>query len=56
MFRKKVKPTRWSIFDYLKTDEEIAAYLETSIEENDTDYLRVAVKDVIQVLRNRSKK
>ena len=56
MFKKKSKITPWCILDYLKTDEEIAAYLEASLEENDAEYLRVAVRDVIQALRNRSKK
>lgn len=58
MFKKKQKLTtnRWNILDYLTTDSEIAAYLETSLEENDAEYLRVAVRDVIQALRNRSKK
>lgn len=56
MFKKKQKLTRWNILDYLKTDGEIAAYLETSLEENDAEYLRVAVRDAIQALRNRSKK
>lgn len=54
MFKKKTKLTRWNILDYLKTDSEIAAYLETSLEENDAEYLRVAVRDVIQALRNRN--
>jgi DNA-binding phage protein len=54
MFKKKTKLTRWNILDYLKTDSEIAAYLETSLEENDAEYLRVAVRDVIQALRSRN--
>ena len=54
MFKKKTKLTRWNILDFLKTDSEIAAYLETSLEENDAEYLRVAVRDVIQALRDRN--
>lgn len=54
MFNKKAKLTRWNILGHLKTDGEIAAYLETSLEENDAEYLRVAVRDVIQSLRNRN--
>lgn len=54
MFKKKAKVTPWNILDYLKTDSEIAAYLETSLEENDAEYLRVAVRDVIQALRDRN--
>ena len=54
MFKKKTKVTPWNILDYLKTDSEIAAYLETSLEENDAEYLRVAVRDVIQALRDRN--
>lgn len=54
MFKKKAKVTHWNILDYLKTDSEIAAYLETSLEENDAEYLRVAVRDVIQALKDRN--
>ena len=51
--RKKLKVTRWNVLDYLKTDEEIACYLETALEENDDKYLKIAVKDAIQALREK---
>lgn len=54
MFRKKLKVTRWCVLDYLKTDEEIACFLEAAIEENDDKYLKIAVRDVIEALRSRN--
>ena len=56
MFRKKLKTNRWCVLDYLKTDEEIACFLEAAIEENDDKYLKIAVRDAIQALRNRNDK
>ena len=53
MFKKKSKLTRWNILDYLTTTKEIAAYLETALEENDDEYLKIAVRDAIQALRSK---
>lgn len=52
--KKKVKTTPWNVLDYLKTDEEIACYLETAVEEHDHKYLRIAVKDAVEALRSRN--
>lgn len=54
MFFKKKKITQWNIQDYLKTDEDIANYLEWAIEEVDYKYLVVACKDVVETLRRRN--
>lgn len=53
MFKRKPKISQWNILDYLTTKKEIAAYLETALEENDAEYLRIAVKDAIQALRSK---
>lgn len=55
-FKKPIdnKVTHWNVLDYLKTDEEIACYLETALEENDDKYLRIAVKDAIKAIRSRN--
>lgn len=53
MFKKKKKlsVSRWNIFDYLTTTKEIAAYLEAALEENDDEYLKIAVRDAIMALK-----
>jgi probable addiction module antidote protein len=45
---EKIKITKWSVFDDLKTDEDIAGFLEACIEDNDYEFftkaLGIAVK------------
>ena len=38
--------TRWDASDYLKTEEDVAAYLNAAFEENDLALLRAALADV----------
>ena len=48
-----MKPTEWNIQDYLKTPEDLANFLESALEENDYEFLQIAVKDVIAALRRK---
>jgi len=45
---------RWSIFDDLKTDEEIACFLETCLEDNDYDFFIKAI-NIVANARNINK-
>ena len=40
------KITEWNILDYLKTEEDIANYLEAALEENDIEYFLIALGNV----------
>ena len=40
------KATEWNILDHLKTEEDIANYLEAALEENDTEFFLIALGDV----------
>ena len=43
----------WNIQDYLKTPEDLASFLEAALEENDYEFLKIAVKDVIAALKRK---
>lgn len=45
--------TKWNIQDYLKTPEDLANFLESALEENDYEFLKIAVGDVIAALRRK---
>lgn len=49
---KKTKLTPWNIQDHLKTATDIANFLESALEENDSEFTIIAVKDAICALRN----
>lgn len=40
------KATEWNILDHLKTEEDIANYLEAALEENDIEFFLIALGDV----------
>ena len=46
-----MKLTEWNIQDYLKSPEDLANFLEAALEENDYEFLKIAVNDVIAALR-----
>lgn len=48
MVRKKEKFSRYDVVDYLKTEEDIAAYLEACMEEagDDAAYIATALGDI----------
>ena len=46
-----MKTTTWNIQDYLKTPEDLANFLEAALEENDYEFLKIAVNDAITALR-----
>lgn len=48
-----MKTTTWNIQDYLKSPEDLANFLESALEENDYEFLQIAVKDVIVALRRK---
>ena len=48
-----MKLTEWNIQDYLKTPEDLANFLESALEENDYEFLKIAVGDVIAALRRK---
>lgn len=48
-----MKTTKWNIQDYLKTPEDLANFLESALEENDYEFLKIAVGDVITALRKK---
>lgn len=48
-----MKTTTWNIQDYLKSPEDLANFLEAALEENDYEFLQIAVKDVIAALRKK---
>ena len=43
---RKLKTTRWDAADYLKTREDIAAYLNAVLEDGDPDLLKAALGDI----------
>jgi probable addiction module antidote protein len=49
MSHGKVETTRWDIADHLKTDEEIAAYLEAVLEDGDPSLIAAALGDIARV-------
>ena len=46
MKKEKLKTTKWDVVDYLKTDEDMAAYLEAAIEEGDSSLISAALGDI----------
>ena len=48
-----MKTTEWNIQDYLKTPEDLANFLESALEENDYEFLKIAVADVVGALRKK---
>jgi len=48
MVRKKEKFSRYDVADYLKSDEELAAYLDACMEEagDDAAYIAAALGDI----------
>lgn len=46
MKKTKVKTTLWDPAEHLKTDEDMAAYLEAAIEDGDTAIIAAAVGDI----------
>ncbi|MBQ2858964.1 MAG: putative addiction module antidote protein, partial [Alphaproteobacteria bacterium] len=45
------KATEWNILDHLKTEEDIANYLEAALEENDIEFFLIALGDVAKARR-----
>lgn len=48
-----MKTTKWNIQDYLKTPEDLANFLESALEENDYEFLKIAVADFVAALRKK---
>ena len=48
-----MKTTKWNIQDYLKSPEDLANFLEAALEENDYEFLKIAVGDAIAALRRK---
>lgn len=48
MKMKKTKP--WNIQNHLKTNEERVKYLEAALEENDKEYMAIALMDIARSL------
>jgi probable addiction module antidote protein len=46
MKKVKVKTTKWDAVDYLKTDEDMANYLEAAIEDGDSAVISAALGDI----------
>jgi probable addiction module antidote protein len=46
MAKAKLKTSVWDAAEHLKTDEDIAAYLEAALEENDATLFAAALGDV----------
>jgi probable addiction module antidote protein len=42
----KLKTTKWDVVDYLKTDKDMAEYLEAAIEEGDPALISAALGDI----------
>lgn len=46
MKKGKLKTTKWDVVDYLKTDKDMAEYLEAAIEEGDSALISAALGDI----------
>src|SRR5512147_3086139 len=46
MKREKLKTTKWDVVDYLKTDQDMAEYLEAAIEDGDPALIAAALGDI----------
>jgi probable addiction module antidote protein len=42
----KLKTTKWDVVDYLKTDKDMAEYLEAAIEDGDPSLISAALGDI----------
>ena len=42
---KKIKTSEWNILDHLKTEQDIAGYLDAALEENDFEFFLTALGD-----------
>lgn len=52
MKKAKLKTTKWDVVDYLKTDEDMADYLEAAIEDGDTAVISAALGDIARAIRH----
>lgn len=43
---KKIKTSKWDAAEHLKTEEDMAAYLEAALEENDPALIAAAIGDI----------
>ena len=46
MKKQTVKTTKWDVVDYLKTDKDMANYLEAAIEDGDAALISAALGDI----------
>ena len=46
MKKGKLKTTKWDVVDYLKTDKDMAEYLEAAIEDGDPSLISAALGDI----------
>ena len=46
MKKNKTQITEWNVLDYLRTEKDIANYLQAALEENDIEFFLVALGDV----------
>lgn len=46
MKKRKIKTTKWNIVEHLKTDEDIAAYLEAVLEDGEPALVTAALGDI----------
>lgn len=46
MKKEKLKTTKWDAVDYLKTDQDMAEYLEAAIEDGDPALISAALGDI----------
>lgn len=46
MKKEKLKTTKWDVVDYLKTDEDMADYLEAAMEDGDPAFIATAIGNI----------
>lgn len=46
MKKKKIKTTKWDVADYLKTDEDMADYLEAAMEDGNPAVIATAIGNI----------
>lgn len=49
--RASVKTTKWDVVDHLKTDEDMAAYLEAAMEDGNPALIAKAKEDIARAKR-----
>ena len=49
--KTKVKTTKWDVVDYLKTGEDMAAYLEAAMEDGNPALIAKATEDIARAKR-----